>query len=166
MTSLTSSVCIAFISRLYEYMFVFISREEYYYKGQKTLLSICWRLLEITPAASLVPGRTITTFSGVCYALQTARASSLSSQSSFPVSASLPIANSDMFRPCKSEESEGKHISCVADYVMLKERQRNEFLVMVGWLNLSTWTIFHLPPEQVTGKLNITPCNPQLNQLL
>ena len=119
----------------------------------------------------MAPGRVIATvaaFSGVCYALQTARASSLSSQSSFPVSASLPIANSDMFRPCKgkSEESEGKHISCVADYVMLKERQRNEFLVMVGWLNLSTWTIFHLPPEQVTGKLNITPCNPQLNQLL
>ena len=24
-----------------------------------------------------------------------------------------------------------------------------------------TWTIFHLPPEQVTGKLNITPCNNQ-----
>ena len=27
--------------------------------------------------------------------------------------------------------------------------------------NISTWTIFHLPPEQVTGKLNITPCVPQ-----
>ena len=36
----------------------------------------------------------------VCvYALQTARASSLSSQSSLPVSASLPIANWDIERP-------------------------------------------------------------------
>ena len=41
-------------------------------------------------------------------ALQTARASSLSSQSSFPVSASLPIANSDIERPCKASQSEEK----------------------------------------------------------
>merc|ERR1711990_1124156 len=139
MTSLTSSVCTAFISRLHDYMIVYIwggillqGTKDSSILGLPGTFQDPIHLLKafgdninnIMLQWQMAPGRilcaiaTVAFVAAVCYALQTATASSLSSQSSFPVSASLPIANSDMARP---------------------------------------WTIFHLPSEQVTGKLNITP---------
>ena len=67
----------------------------------------------------------------VAYALQTAIASSLSSHSSFPVSASFPLAKSDMARPW-SENQLGIN-------ALRNIRQ--------------TWTIDHFPFATVTGKL-------------
>ena len=159
-------------------MIVYISREEYYYKGQKDF-STPGHLYIFSGCIPSVKGPWI--LQKQYYALL-AHGSLTSSWPLLPLFVAtfcvLSIANGNglLSLLAKLFASLGKLAHCKLGHGQALQRpvrgKRQNMSYWNRWKmtklvckiddgNISTWTIFHLPPEQVTGKLNITPCVPQ-----